>query len=192
MKKILLIIALTLCIFQLVVLAVDIDIGYPAIDRDASLSGVRTAIMKGNPANGTGTITTVEVYAAVDMTLAEVATFFVVSGNFLTTRDWEAIGTVTAGAKRTFTVDLDVQVGDYIGIKWQSGSIERYVSGGDGFWYIGEDQIPCTNEEFSLGAAWIASLYGYSAPAVGWDHKWNTKEISKWNTKEIIKWNDLE
>ena len=172
------------------VLAVDIDIGYPAIDRAGSLAGMRTAIMKGNPANATGSITTVEVYAAVDMTEVEVATFLVIYDNNLSTRDWEAIGTVTAGSKQTFAVNLDVQAGDYIGIKWQSGSIERYTTGGDGVWYAGSDQIPCTNYGFSLGSSWIASLYGYSV--VVWDHKWNTKTISKWNTKEIIKWNGLE
>lgn len=171
--------------------AVDIDIGMPATDRGSSLTGLRTAINKGNPANAAGTITTVEVFAYTDMTLAEVATFFVVSGNKLSTRDTEAIGTVTAGATRTFEVNLDVQVGDYIGIKWQSGAIERDVSGGEGVWYTASDQIPCTNYEFSLGVTWVASLYGYGA-AVGWDHKWNTKTISKWNTKEIIKWNGLE
>ncbi|MBA7552390.1 hypothetical protein ES705_44951 [subsurface metagenome] len=139
---------------------IDIDIGYPAIDRESSLAGLRTAIMAGNPANAAGTITTVEVYAYSDMIDCEVATFFVVSGNKLSTRDWEAIGTVTAGSKQRFTVNLDVQIGDYIGIKWQSGSIERYIVGGDGLWHTASDQIPCTNYEFSFGTAWIASLYG--------------------------------
>jgi len=137
----------------------------------------------------------VEIWAYTDMTLAEVATFYRPNpGPYpdkFTTRDYEAIGTVTAGSKQTFTVNLDVQVGDYIGIKWQTGAIERDVSGGDGLWHTDSDQIPCANYEFSLNASWIVSLYGYSA-AVGWDHKWNTQTISKWNTKEIIKWNGLE
>jgi len=167
MKKILLTIFIIIFILSVNVLAVDIDIGYPAIDRESSLTGVRTAIMTGNPANATGTITTVEVWAAIDMTLAEVATFYRPNPgsypNKLTTRDWEPIGTVTAGSKQTFTVSLDVQVGDYIGIKWQGGSIKRYITGGDGFWHDSSDQIPCTNHEFSFGVNWIASLYGYSA-----------------------------
>jgi len=36
------------------------------------------------------------------------------------------------------------------------------------------------------------TVYQYTMPEVGWDHKWNTQTISKWNTKEIIKWNALE
>ncbi len=195
MKKILLIIFTIILILSVNVLAVDIDIGCPAINRATSLTGVRTAINKGNPANAAGTITTVEVWAYIDMTLAEVAIFYRPNpGSYpdkFTTRDWEAIGTVYGGAKRTFTVDLDVQVGDYIGIKWQSGAIERDTSGGDGVWYESSDKIPCTNYEFNFGDNWAISLYGYSA-VVGWDHKWNTKEISKWNTKEIVKWNGLE
>ena len=35
------------------------------------------------------------------------------------------------------------------------------------------------------------TIFQYLMP-VGWDHKWNTREIAKWNTKEIIKWNGLE
>ncbi len=144
--------------------ALDIDIGYPAIDRESYLAGIRTIIMKGNPANAAGTINTVEVFAYQDMTEAKVATFYRpnpgVYPDRLTTRDWEAIGTVTAGSKQTFAVNLDVQVGDYIGIKWQGGSIERYVTGGDGFWHTNSDQIPCNNYEFSFNAYWIASLYG--------------------------------
>ncbi len=137
-----------------------IDIGYPAIDREGYLAGVRTAIMKGNPANAEGIISTVEIYAQVDMTEVKVATFFVVNGNRLSTRDDWYIGTVTAGAKRIFPVSLGCKVGDYIGIKWKIGSLERYTIEGEGIWHTSSEQIPCTNYLFTFSDNWIASLYG--------------------------------
>jgi len=191
MKKILLAILIIIIILSINVLAVDIDIGCPAIDRASYLAGPRTVINKGNPANATGIITTVEIYAYANLTDCEVTTFYEGTANRLTTRDYEAIGTVTSGSKQTFMVSLNVQTGDYLGIFYQSGSIERDTSGGVGLWYIDSDQIPCDTYLFTLGATWVASLYGYSAP-VGWPHKWNTQSITKWDTKEFTKWNGLE
>jgi len=190
MKKILLIIFTIILILSVNVLAVVIDIGMPAINRANSFIGPRTAINKGNPANETGTITSVEIWATTDLTDCEVATFFVVSGNNLSTRDHEAIGTVTAGSKQTFPVDLDVQAGDYLGIYYSGGEIER-DAGGDSVWIDSADRIPCVDYTFTLPPEGIISLYGTGA-TVGWDHKWNTQTISKWNTKEFTKWNGLE
>ncbi|GAJ03290.1 unnamed protein product, partial [marine sediment metagenome] len=76
MKKILLIIALTFCIFQLVVLAADIDIGMPAIDRPAGSTAEDTWVNIGNPANATGTITSIEIHVAIVLRNCEVATFY--------------------------------------------------------------------------------------------------------------------
>ena len=191
MKKILLTILTIITILSINVLAVDIDIGCPAIDRGSSL-GVRTMVNKGNPANADGIITNVEIYACSGYTLTncEVAIFYVVSGNNLTTRDYEYIGNVVGGSKQTFAVNLDVHTGDYIGI-YADNYLERDTSGGDGLWYVSGDKIPCTNQAFDLNSAWVVSLYGYSA-AEGWSHKWNTQSITKWNTKEFTKWNGLE
>jgi len=100
---------------------------------------------------------------------------------------------VTHGAKRTFAVDLDVEVGDYLGIYYTDGSIERDTSGFAGMWYASTDQIPCTDFTFSTSSGSAISLYGTGMTVVvGWDHKWNTQAISKWNTKEFTKWNGLE
>jgi len=190
MKKILLIIFTIILILSINVLAVVINIGMPAIDRGASL-GSYTLINIGNPANASGKITSVEIWASGYLENCEVATFFVVSGNNLSTRDYEAIGGVHHGSKQTFPVDLDVEVGDYIGVYYTSGSIERDTSGYDGCWYTNTDQIPCTDFTFSTSSGSAISLYGTGA-TVGWDHKWNTQTISKWNTKEFTKWNGLE
>ena len=192
MKKILLIIAITFCIFQMVVLADPIDIGSPAIGRASSI-GTYTIIAKENPANASGKITQVEIWADETLGNCEVATFEEVSPNYFTTRDSHFIGGVTAGAKRTFSgLDIDVEIGDYIGLYFSSGRIEKTDSGA-GVWKSTGDAIPCTNRQFSLAANDTISLYGIGeTPPVGWDHKWNTITISKWNTKEFTKWNGLE
>ena len=192
MKKIVLIIFIIFCIFQMIALAIDIDIGCPAIDRDYSWSGGATQVNIGNPANASGKITSIEIWASTNLTDVKVATFFVESGNNLSTRDSEVIGAVTAGAKRTFEVDLDVQEGDYLGMYHVTGAIEEDFSGGEGLWNKVSDEIPCENVLFSLAAGYVISLYGTGATVVGWEHKWNTLTISKWNTKEFTKWNGLE
>ncbi|MBA7555185.1 hypothetical protein ES705_47838 [subsurface metagenome] len=192
MKKILLIIAIVFCIFQLVVLAVDITIGMPAINRGSTAS-TYTWVNMGNPANASGKITSIEIWSQSSLSNLEVATFYVVSGDNLSTRDTEFIGDVVAGDKRTFVVDLDVEAGDYIGSYHTVGAIERDSSGNPGCWMKTGDNIPCTNLTFTNRDGEATSLYGTGATVVvGWDHKWNTKTISKWNTKELTKWNGLE
>ena len=190
MKKILLIIFLTLAIFQMVVLATDIFVGAPAINRGATL-GAYTFI-NNNVANETGIITSVEIWCDNDLVNCEVATFFNMGGNIFTTRDTEYIGAVEDDAKRTFPVDLDVVAGDYIGMYYTAGNIERDSAGCDGLWVKSGDNIPCADITFSNYSTSAISLYGTGTTDVGWDHTWNTKTISKWNTKEITKWNDLE
>jgi len=153
------IIAIVFFIFQMVVLAVDIDIGSAAIDRGETLVSGYTLIEKNNPANASGIITSVEIWANATLINCEVATFYVESGNYLSTRDYEYIGSVTSGAKRTFTVDLDVEAGDYIGLYYSDGSLDGDAFG-DGRWYIAADVIPCDNQVFSFIAGKTQSLYG--------------------------------
>ena len=138
------------------------DMGCEAIIRPYGYSGsVFTLVNKTNPANASGKITSIELYVFNDMADVEVATFYVVSGNNLTTRDHEYIGAVTAGAKRTFKVDLNVEAGDYIGFVASNHTwIYTNVSGGDGVWNKAGDFIPCTDTTFSFVPSYIFSLYG--------------------------------
>lgn len=191
MKKILLIIFTIILILSVNVLAVDIDIGMPAVNRGTTMDDY-TIVNMGNPAEESGKITSVEIWANETMTVCEVAIFFVVSGNFLSTRDIHYIGEVIAGSKQTFVVDLNVEAGDYIGLVTGPENIEYDASGFDGVWRLSGDHIPCANVEFSVGSGDAVSLYGTGTTAVGWAHKWNTQTISKWNNKEFTKWNGLE
>ena len=139
-----------------------IDIGSAAIDRAGTAAAAYTLIAVENPANLSGKITSIEIWAATDLVNCEVATFYVVSGTNFSTRSTQSIGAVTAGSKQTFAVDLDVQAGDYIGIYYTAGTIER-DSAGSGYWTVALDAIPCTNQAFTLTADRTMSLYGTGA-----------------------------
>ena len=148
----------------------DIDIGVGAAVRSYTFDCNYTYINKTNPANATGTITSAELYCVSELKDVEVATFYVVSGNNLSTRDSAYIGTVAGGSKQTFSeLSIDVHIGDYFGIYSgsQSGTYYIDISGGDGAWYISGDQIPCENLEFGFLDSRLFSLYGTGTTEVG-------------------------
>ncbi len=139
----------------------SIDVGTPAIVRPYIAGGGSvTYIVKENPANDGGTITSVEIYVAVDTLDVVAATFEKVGTNSFTARDSYPIGTVLAGAKRTFPVSLNVQAGDYLGIYASYHNI--YVTpSGEGFWIKGGDQTTCVDKGFNpITPGWTLSIYG--------------------------------
>jgi len=140
-----------------------IDIGSPAV-YDASYNGSGyTYINMNNPANDTGKITSVEIYANTILSDCEVATFYLVSGSNYSTRDTHTIGTVPSGSKQTFSgLDISVEAGDFIGIYFSGGRLCKKAAGvGDLYRAGGGDFIPCTEEEFSVNSASSElSLYG--------------------------------
>ncbi len=155
-------------LFATVTEALSIDVGPGAINRDADTGTTYTVVDAGNPANATGNLTSFHIWATYDMTGVKVATFFVVTSNNLTARDWESIpGTVVAGAERIYTVNLDVVAGDYIGIWWTGGNLERTSASGTGYWYVAGDQTACVNKTFSWATPRAISIYATGAtPAV--------------------------
>ena len=172
---------------------ITIDIGTPAIVDSSTTSNQRmTFVSAGNPANLSGEIRSVELYAAISLTEVEVATYYIESGNNLSTRDYVYIGDVASGAKRTFEVDLTVEEGDFIGFTYATGTLYRSIATGVGYWALEADQVPCSDVTFDWYTPRSLSLLGTGTTEVGWQHKWNTKTISKWNTKEFTKWNGLE
>jgi hypothetical protein len=146
----------------------SIDVGSPASDRTATLSPTYTMVNQNNPANDTGTLDTVEIW--FENTLGsgdncDVATFYVVSGNNLTSRDIASLGSVTQGSKQTFSgLSIAVSSGDYLGKYSSTGYIERDGTG-VGYWYVSGDKLPCTNQAFSSTANRIPSLYATGATA---------------------------
>ena len=136
-----------------------IDIGAGAVNRAGGASAA-TRVAAANPANATGVLDTWQLWFAIDASDVEVATFYVVSGNNLSTRDSETIGAVSSGSLQTFTgLDTGVETGDYAGVYFSAGSLERDTSSGSGNWYQYYDLIPCTNAAFSWSSTLDISVY---------------------------------
>jgi len=142
----------------------EIDIGNSAIDRTSYTTiADNTLVDKNNPANADGKILSVEIYAVTgyDLTDCKVGIFYIISGDYLSTRDTHTIGTVTSGLKQTFEVDLDVEAGDYIGLYASGGRIEKTNDvESNGYLYRAGDNIPCVNAEFQSSFNRTISLYG--------------------------------
>lgn len=169
----------------MVALATAIDVGSPATDRASFMEvATHTYIVTENPANLSGRITSVEIWAYSEMTEVKVAIFEEVDTNTFTARDSQIIGTVSAGSKQTFPVDLDIQAGFYIGFYAVIGDIETTLSGsiwgriGDYTECVGTYFVPIADRTISLGGIGISYL-------------WNTKAVRKWNTTIPNKWNGM-
>lgn len=152
----------------------DIDVGASPIDRDTVHTGSYTLIDKNNPANASGVLHSVKVWADTNITGLRVGTFYVTNGDTLKCRDSENVGDIEAGAERTISgLSIAVQAGDYIGCYWAEffEDIERSDSGYDGVWYIAGEYIdPDDEATYELLAGNAISLYGYGdieAPPAG-------------------------
>jgi len=146
--------------------ALSADIGSEAINRDYDDDGY-TNVNSENPCNVNGRITSIEIWAATDLTGCKVASFKIIKDGtfgkkYLTTRDFVSIGNVTAGSKQTFPVDLLVRKGDLIGIYSETGSIEYGDNEEDvgHVYYLSGDYISCENILFSRDTNASASVYG--------------------------------
>lgn len=142
-----------------------VDIGAEAIDRTSSHLHSYTIINKVNPASAASLITSIDIWAYSNITGLRVGTFYTTNGNTLKCRDSEAItGTITAGDVVNKVVSITVGIGDYIGCWWDTGDIERAISGSAGFWrYTGEAIDPGDEEDYTLLAGDVISLGGYLA-----------------------------
>ena len=178
MKKVLLIIAIILCIFQMVVLATDITIGNTASDRGSYIAINYTRIDYIHAATGTGNLTSIEVYLQQATTSdVYVATFEEVSSDHFTARDNVNLGTITVGYhklttdKNSAAISLSVETGDYIGIWCDSGNIELDTSGGGFYYYPAvSNQTSCVNTAFAFLDNRQMSLYASGGGAAAADN----------------------
>jgi len=143
-----------------------IDIGSPAIEQEGSVLKEFTHIGKENPANASGKINKIEIWAYENLFNTIVATFTQVAENVFTARDSQYIGTVISGSKQTFSVDLEVAEGDFIGIYFTSGKCMMHFAG-VGRWALYGDQSSCSEATFNFTADRTISLYGTGTPAEG-------------------------
>ena len=152
-------IALVLTTYAPTVLVYNIDVGEAAINRSASFLSGWTDISKGNPANASGEITSVEIFADAQLYGCKVGIFYKTNGNTLKCRSSCTIGYVYK--KQTFDVSLAVEAGDYIGIYFTSMYLEGSTSGGAGIWALVGDYCNVDDEAtYSLHSTYVISLYG--------------------------------
>lgn len=150
-----------------------IDVGPGASDRASQLVGTLTIVDLNNPANATGTITSVEIWMKTSAAGLgfRVGTFYLVSGTTYKCRDSHTIGDVTAGSKQTFSgiSGFDVTTGDFIGCYYGgSGNIEEDSSGYLGVYYASGEYIdPDDSTSYTLLAGDAISIYGTGTEAGG-------------------------
>lgn len=142
-----------------------IDIGAAAINRGSSVSWY-CKVGKENPADASGTITTIEIWMNSKLTASTAVETVIDEGsNVLSTRDWVNIGVVPSGSKQTYSgLDIDVETGDYLGVGYSGGggslgSIERDLSG-EGYWDGGTTNTPYSSTSMTWYADRTLSLYG--------------------------------
>jgi hypothetical protein len=132
----------------------------------------QTLINLARPAKLAGYVVYVLYYSAGSYSgLARVGTFYRVSGNNYSSRDWVDFPTGGAAGFYWFPVHLKVEVGDFIGIWFSTGgglvSEEAYYSPERAVIAAGQ-KLPCVNEAFSVigGTDSIVSLCGYIEESV--------------------------
>lgn len=143
-----------------IVYAAAIDIGSLAIERGATAGSGTTYVDEANPSDGDGTITTVWVYTDYvdDIT---VGTYYVISGNILKCRDSEYVSAHESPGLHEYSVDIDVQTGDYLGGYFTAGKLELDTSGGTSIWHVsGEYKDPGDQATFSTASGYAISIYG--------------------------------
>lgn len=144
-----------------------IDIGAEASDRGKFAPSYFTFIALDNPANESGHITDIEIYAVegYDLSGCKVGTFYEGETGHFTCRDYATIGDVEAGEKRTFSsLSIDCIVGDYIGIYFSEGQIEADSPGYAGLRRYSGDAFDAGEQEYYLLSGYTMSLYGYGIP----------------------------
>ncbi|MBA7547873.1 hypothetical protein ES705_40314 [subsurface metagenome] len=146
----------------------EIDIGSEAIDRTLYHGFDWTILEMNNPANASGKITSVEIWAVSNegLTDCKVGTFYRLGNSDYKCRDSANIGTVTSGSKQIFSgLDIAVETGDCIGIYFSRGEIERDL-GGETFYRVAGDHVnPGDQATFSAAVPGYFSLYGIGEQA---------------------------
>lgn len=142
-----------------------IDIGSEAIARTGFFLSGTTIINLENPANESGTITSLELHVDASLSDCKVGTFSR-NGNNFTCRDYEVIGSVPSGSKQIFSVSITCLAGDYIGIFFSGGQIDRNTSGYPGIYTKSGDHFEAGEQTYNFTADHTISAYGTGGSVV--------------------------
>ena len=111
---------------------VVIEMGSDAIQRSSFKAANTCNLCLENPANASGIIDTVEIYAHSNMSSIKVGTFYG-SGTRWTCRSATSLGPAPSGQKTTYTnLNIQVEEGDLIGIYFHYGLLYSDDTGGQG------------------------------------------------------------
>ena len=116
---------------------VPIDVGVTNTEPTFSFSSDKTIIQLGNPANATGIITNVELNIGTSMVGLIIGTFSFSSGNTYICKSSLSIGSLSVGINTLIDLSLSINVGDYIGCYYSSGSIYSPFTGAGLAWLSG-------------------------------------------------------
>lgn len=169
-----------------------IDVGPGATDRSAYQFGGYTFIDLANPANDSGTLTSVEVWAYYTIASGMKVGTFSRSGDIFTPNDYDTIGEVVSGAKRTFTVSIAVASGDYLGFWWDDAdhsgpeAIDFDPSGGSGIYYKDGDYFSAGAQTYTEIVNRIFSIY-----ATGETSTTSIKTLNGTAIADLSKWNGI-
>ena len=109
-----------------------IDVGASAAVKNSTYGLGNTIIHLYNPVNANGVLTVFEVYAETNCANTKIGVFSG-SGSTRTSRDYESIGSITAGSKQTFTgKNCDAQTNDVLGVYGTGGTIYQQNDGSSG------------------------------------------------------------
>lgn len=133
-----------------------IYMGMDAVNRASATEIGYTYILKDNPANATGKVTSIQMYVDSwqSSNTVTVATVYEVNTDTFTTRDWEYVYPSASGLN-TLTVDLDVTEGDYLAIYSGTIKIDMVTSGNSGYWrttkFKGAHNLSSTTATYNSG-----------------------------------------
>jgi len=163
-----------------------IDVGGGLITIKSEVASGITYVVKNNPANANGIITSISISQKTTIEGVQVA-IFIASGNDLTTRDIVSLPNRGYIGSATLTFDsiagdfspLEIQTGDYIGVYFSSGTLNSDTGDQDGMWDKNGDYIPCADEPFGASNYPDDSIYlsgaGYQLGRINIGDSW--KEI---------------
>jgi len=146
-----------------------IDIGLAAVADGNNFSATYTYIQLDNPANATGTITQVQVYADISITGMRAGTFYNTGANTYKCRASAALGDAPADQVTTFPgLSIAVVAGDFIGGYHGTGYMELTVDATKSFIYVSGEFIDADDETtYSAPIGRHIALYGTGVEA-GW------------------------
>lgn len=111
-------------------MAIDVGLNYSGSGNGNNGSSEITIYSVVNSANATGILNQVRFYPATFGIIGfTVGTFLRVSGTTTTSRDYESLGDFSCAEQIVSDVNIDVELGDYVGYYHSGSGALRYTSG---------------------------------------------------------------